>query len=275
MEQTDEFGVFSTSQLVRSLQEASRKIKKDKGSNLIWAQGRKISIRLQSTRRLNLQLVLGVWLPNASFSFSVQIPWWRSLLPLTGSSLTTVRWKTSTCTQWNLLVICTMPPSEMRTPRFLTVSKDMHECFQEDLMLFFALRCLNYFWQACFDWSRWSKSPGIVPEPKNLLRLLPFLFIFLSPSSAGNSLSLATTPGPPHTASFKHFSFPNEDNSAFSPAQNFHLLPASTCCPCFRPACCPTAFFALLGVLVVTSLGLATLAVYLSGKFGVSWATRI
>ncbi|KAM3844672.1 leucine-rich single-pass membrane protein 2 [Vipera latastei] len=82
--------------------------------------------------------------------------------------------------------------------------------------------------------------------------------------SDGNSLSLATTPGPPHTASFKRFSFPNEDNSAFSPAQNFHLLPASTCCPCFRPACCPTAFFALLGVLVVTSLGLATLAVYLS-----------
>ncbi|XP_070793188.1 leucine-rich single-pass membrane protein 2 [Pituophis catenifer annectens] len=83
-------------------------------------------------------------------------------------------------------------------------------------------------------------------------------------ASEGNSQSQATTPGPPHKASFKHFSFPNEDNSAFSPAQNFHLLSTFTCCPCFRPACCPTAFFALLGVLVVTSLGLATLAVYLS-----------
>ncbi|XP_070591908.1 leucine-rich single-pass membrane protein 2 [Erythrolamprus reginae] len=82
--------------------------------------------------------------------------------------------------------------------------------------------------------------------------------------SEGNRQPRSTTPGPPHKASFKHLSFPNEDNSAFSPAQNFHLLSTFTCCPCFRPACCPTAFFALLGVLVVTSLGLATLAVYLS-----------
>ncbi|KAG6938153.1 leucine rich single-pass membrane protein 2, partial [Chelydra serpentina] len=35
-------------------------------------------------------------------------------------------------------------------------------------------------------------------------------------------------------------------------------------CPCFRPACCRTALFALLGALVLASLALATLAVYLS-----------
>ncbi|KAM6470343.1 leucine-rich single-pass membrane protein 2 [Liasis olivaceus] len=83
-------------------------------------------------------------------------------------------------------------------------------------------------------------------------------------ASEGSSQSQPITPWPPHRASSKHVSFPNEDDSAFPPVQNFHLLPDFTCCPCFRPACCPTAFFALLGVLVMASLGLATLAVYLS-----------
>ncbi|XP_063148052.1 uncharacterized protein LOC134489350 [Candoia aspera] len=79
----------------------------------------------------------------------------------------------------------------------------------------------------------------------------------------GSSQSQPITPWTPHRASSKHASFPDEDDPAFPAVQHLHLLPF-TCCPCFRPACCPTAFFALLGVLVVASLGLATLAVYLS-----------
>ncbi|KAJ7316679.1 hypothetical protein JRQ81_002841 [Phrynocephalus forsythii] len=80
-----------------------------------------------------------------------------------------------------------------------------------------------------------------------------------------NSQIQHSTPWTPHSAtSSKHFTFPNEEDSSFVPIQNFHMVPAFTCCPCFGPTCCPTGFFALLGVLVVASLGLATLAVYLS-----------
>ncbi|XP_061473825.1 leucine-rich single-pass membrane protein 2 [Rhineura floridana] len=82
--------------------------------------------------------------------------------------------------------------------------------------------------------------------------------------SEGSSQSQPNTPWTPQSASSKHFIFPNEGNMSFLPLQNFPVLPAVTCCPCFSPTCCPTGFFALLGVLVVASLGLATLAVYLS-----------
>ncbi|XP_060127534.1 leucine-rich single-pass membrane protein 2 isoform X2 [Zootoca vivipara] len=82
--------------------------------------------------------------------------------------------------------------------------------------------------------------------------------------SEGGSPSQPNSPWTPHSTSSKHFTFPNEEDTSFLPVQNLHLLPAFTCCPCFSPTCCPTSFFALLGVLVVASLGLATLAVYLS-----------
>uniref|UniRef100_A0A6J0TF45 Leucine-rich single-pass membrane protein 2 n=1 Tax=Pogona vitticeps TaxID=103695 RepID=A0A6J0TF45_9SAUR len=81
----------------------------------------------------------------------------------------------------------------------------------------------------------------------------------------GSSQTQHNSPWTPHSlASSKHFTFPNEEDSSFVPIQNFHMMPTFTCCPCFGPTCCPTGFFALLGVLVVASLGLATLAVYLS-----------
>ncbi|XP_042304908.1 leucine-rich single-pass membrane protein 2 isoform X1 [Sceloporus undulatus] len=81
----------------------------------------------------------------------------------------------------------------------------------------------------------------------------------------GSIQSQPNTPRTPQSAtSSKHFTFPNEEDTAFLQVQNFHILPAFTCCPCFSPTCCPAGFFALLGVLVVASLGLATLAVYLS-----------
>ncbi|XP_062979438.1 leucine-rich single-pass membrane protein 2 isoform X2 [Elgaria multicarinata webbii] len=83
-------------------------------------------------------------------------------------------------------------------------------------------------------------------------------------ASEGSSQSRPHTPWTPHSVSSKHFIFPSEDDPSFLPVQNFHLTPHLTCCPCFSPSCCPTGFFALLGVLVVASLGLATLAVYLS-----------
>ncbi|XP_028574500.2 leucine-rich single-pass membrane protein 2 [Podarcis muralis] len=82
--------------------------------------------------------------------------------------------------------------------------------------------------------------------------------------SEGGSPSQPNSPWTPHSTSSKHFTFPHEEDTSFLPVQNLHLLPAFTCCPCFGPTCCPASFFALLGVLVVASLGLATLAVYLS-----------
>ncbi|XP_044307031.1 leucine-rich single-pass membrane protein 2 [Varanus komodoensis] len=83
-------------------------------------------------------------------------------------------------------------------------------------------------------------------------------------ASEGSSQSQPNTPWTPHSASSKHFFFPNEEDPSFLPVQNLHIAPDFFCCPCFSPTCCPTGFFALLGVLVVASLGLATLAVYLS-----------
>ncbi|XP_066471923.1 leucine-rich single-pass membrane protein 2 [Tiliqua scincoides] len=86
-----------------------------------------------------------------------------------------------------------------------------------------------------------------------------------SKASGGNSPSQPNTPQTPHSASFKHFTLPHEGSSSFPPrTEALHLSSAFTCCPCFGPTCGPTSFFALLGVLVVASLALATLAVYLS-----------
>ncbi|XP_060615865.2 leucine-rich single-pass membrane protein 2 [Anolis sagrei] len=77
--------------------------------------------------------------------------------------------------------------------------------------------------------------------------------------------SQPNTPQTPHSAtSSKHFTFPNEEDTGFLPVPDFNILHAFTCCPCFGFTFCPTGFFVLLGVLVVASLGLATLAVYLS-----------
>ncbi|XP_060096039.1 leucine-rich single-pass membrane protein 2 isoform X2 [Heteronotia binoei] len=83
--------------------------------------------------------------------------------------------------------------------------------------------------------------------------------------SEGSSQSPPNTPKTPHGTFSKHFSLPNEEDTSFlPPVQAAHFIPACTCCPCFGPTCCPTAFLALLGVLVLASLALATLAVYLS-----------
>ncbi|KAL8212291.1 UNVERIFIED_CONTAM: hypothetical protein K2H54_042418 [Gekko kuhli] len=91
--------------------------------------------------------------------------------------------------------------------------------------------------------------------------------------SEGSSQSPPNTPQTPHGTFSKHFNLPNEEDASFLPSvQAVHFIPACTCCPCFGPTCCPTGFLALLGVLVVASLALATLAVYLSGMFGTPWA---
>ncbi|XP_054831159.1 leucine-rich single-pass membrane protein 2 isoform X2 [Eublepharis macularius] len=83
--------------------------------------------------------------------------------------------------------------------------------------------------------------------------------------SEGSAHSQLNTTQTPHGAFSKHVRLPDEDDSSFlPPGQAVHIIPACTCCPCFSPTCCPTGFFALLGVLVVASLALATLAVYLS-----------
>nr|XP_056712610.1 leucine-rich single-pass membrane protein 2 isoform X1 [Euleptes europaea] len=83
--------------------------------------------------------------------------------------------------------------------------------------------------------------------------------------SEGSSYSPSNTPQSPHGTFSKQFSLPHEDDTSFlPPVQAVHIIPACTCCPCFGPTCCPTGFLALLGVLVVASLALATLAVYLS-----------
>ncbi|KAJ6667690.1 hypothetical protein lerEdw1_016011 [Lerista edwardsae] len=86
-----------------------------------------------------------------------------------------------------------------------------------------------------------------------------------SKASGGNSPSQPNTPQTPHGAAFKRFTLPHEGSSSSSPSpEALHASSTFTCCPCFSPTCGPTSFLALLGVLVVASLALATLAVYLS-----------
>ncbi|XP_050814705.1 leucine-rich single-pass membrane protein 2 [Gopherus flavomarginatus] len=77
-------------------------------------------------------------------------------------------------------------------------------------------------------------------------------------AAEGNGPSQSTTPQTPQAHSTKR--------RVAGPALLPTLRAVSTIpiCPYFRPSCCRTALFALLGGLVLASLALAMLAVYLS-----------
>ncbi|CAM4579854.1 leucine-rich single-pass membrane protein 2 [Lepidochelys kempii] len=77
-------------------------------------------------------------------------------------------------------------------------------------------------------------------------------------AAEGNGLSQSTTPQTPQAHSTKRCGA----RPALLPT--LRTVRTTPICPCFHPACCRTALFALLGALVLASLALATLAVYLS-----------
>ncbi|CAM5127523.1 unnamed protein product [Eretmochelys imbricata] len=77
-------------------------------------------------------------------------------------------------------------------------------------------------------------------------------------ATEGNGLSQSTTPQTPQDHSTKRCGA----GPALLPT--LRTVRTTPICPCFHPACCRTALFALLGALVLASLALATLAVYLS-----------
>ncbi|EMP33863.1 hypothetical protein UY3_08946 [Chelonia mydas] len=77
-------------------------------------------------------------------------------------------------------------------------------------------------------------------------------------AAEGNGLSQSTTPQTPQAHSTKRCGA----GPALLPT--LRAVRTTPICPCFHPACCRTALFALLGALVLASLTLATLAVYLS-----------
>ncbi|XP_067417243.1 leucine-rich single-pass membrane protein 2 [Emydura macquarii macquarii] len=77
-------------------------------------------------------------------------------------------------------------------------------------------------------------------------------------AAEGNGPSHSTTPPIPQA----HSTTGRGAGPALLPT--LRAVRAAPGCPCFGFACCRTALFALLGVLVLASLALATLAVYLS-----------